>query len=89
MKTKIAILGSTGSIGKSLLKIISKDKNNFEIVLLTANKNSKLLLRQAKIFKVKKDIKKILIMGITFKENCKDTRNSKVFDIVNILQKKN
>ena len=42
-----------------------------------------------KIFKVKKDIKKILIMGITFKENCKDTRNSKVFDIVNILQKKN
>ncbi len=53
MKTKIAILGSTGSIGKSLLKIISKDKNNFEIVLLTANKNFKLLLRQAKIFKVK------------------------------------
>ncbi len=53
MKTKIAILGSTGSIGKSLLKIISKDKNNFEIVLLTANKNSKLLLRQAKIYKVK------------------------------------
>ena len=33
MKKKIAILGSTGSIGKSLLDIISKDKNNFEIVL--------------------------------------------------------
>ena len=39
MKKKIAILGSTGSIGKTLLNIISKDKKNFEIVLLTANKN--------------------------------------------------
>ena len=33
MKTNVAILGSTGSIGKSLLKIISKDKKNFQIVL--------------------------------------------------------
>ena len=28
MKKKIAILGSTGSIGKSLIKIIKKDKKN-------------------------------------------------------------
>ena len=53
MKKKIAILGSTGSIGKSLLDVISKDKNNFDVVLLTANKNSGLLLLQAKKFKVK------------------------------------
>tara|TARA_Y100000996_G_scaffold409955_1_gene391461 strand:+ start:1832 stop:2980 length:1149 start_codon:yes stop_codon:yes gene_type:complete len=53
MKKKIAILGSTGSIGKSLLKIILKDKKKFEIILLTANKNYKLLLKQAKKFKVK------------------------------------
>ena len=53
MKKKIAILGSTGSIGKSLLDIISKDKNNFNVVLLTADKNYKLLLHQAKKFKVK------------------------------------
>ena len=53
MKKKIAILGSTGSIGKSLLKIISRDKNNFEIILLTAHKNYKSLLKQAKIFNVK------------------------------------
>ena len=53
MKQKIAILGSTGSIGKSLLKLINKDKNNFKIVLLTANKNHKLLIKQAKKFKVK------------------------------------
>ncbi len=37
MKKRIAILGSTGSIGKSLLKIISKDKKNFQILLLSAN----------------------------------------------------
>ena len=53
MKTKIAILGSTGSIGRSLLKIISKDKKKFEITLLTADKNYKSLLYQARKFNVK------------------------------------
>ena len=32
---------------------------------------------------------KVLILGLTFKENCPDTRNSKVFDIVDHLNKKN
>ena len=53
MKKKIAILGSTGSIGKSLLKIISKDKKKFQIILLTANRNYKVLINQAKKFNVK------------------------------------
>ena len=53
MKKKIAILGSTGSIGKSLLKIIETDKKNFEIILLTANKDYKSLIKQANLFKVK------------------------------------
>ena len=53
MIKKVAILGSTGSIGKSLLNIISTDKKNFQILLLTANKNYKLLLNQAKKYKVK------------------------------------
>ena len=52
MKKKIAILGSTGSIGKILLKIIEKDKKNFDIVLLTANTDHKTLLKQAKKFNV-------------------------------------
>ena len=52
----IVILGSTGSIGKSLLKIINKDKKSFNIKLLTAHKNYKQLLRQAKLFNVKKVI---------------------------------
>ena len=50
---KIAIFGSTGSIGSSLLKIIKDDKKNFKIELLTANKNYKRLINQAKFFNVK------------------------------------
>ena len=53
MKKKIAILGSTGSIGKTLLNIVKHDKKNFEIKLLTANENYKKLLKQAKKFNVK------------------------------------
>ena len=52
MKKKIAILGSTGSIGKTTLKIIGKDKKKFKVELLSANKNYKLLLSQAKKFNV-------------------------------------
>ena len=53
MKKKIAILGSTGSIGKTLLNIVNQEKKNFEIKLLTANANYKKLLKQANQFKVK------------------------------------
>ena len=57
MKKKIAILGSTGSIGKTLIEIIDKNKKDFEIKLLTANKNYKTLLKQTKKF----DVKNIII----------------------------
>ena len=50
---KIAIFGSTGSIGSSLLNIIKEDKKDFKIELLTANKNYKKLIKQAKYFNVK------------------------------------
>ncbi len=53
MKKKVAILGSTGSIGKSLINIILKDKKNFEVLLLTANKNYKELYKQSKLLNVK------------------------------------
>ena len=53
MKKKIIILGSTGSIGKNLFHILKKDKKNFEILLLSINKNYNELLKQLKIFKVK------------------------------------
>jgi 1-deoxy-D-xylulose-5-phosphate reductoisomerase len=50
---KIVIFGSTGSIGTSLLNIIRKDKKNFKIQLISANKNYKKLIKQAKFFNVK------------------------------------
>ena len=51
MRKKICILGSTGSIGVSTLEIISKDKKNFDVILLSGNSNFKLLISQALKFK--------------------------------------
>jgi len=53
MRKKIAILGSTGSIGKSLLNIVKTDSKSFEVVLLSAHKNYKELLKQSKTFNVR------------------------------------
>ena len=39
MIKKIAILGSTGSIGKNTLEIVKKDKKNFKIEVLSTNNN--------------------------------------------------
>ena len=50
---KIAILGSTGSIGTTLINIIKKNKKDFKIELISANKNYKKLIKQAKYFNVK------------------------------------
>ena len=46
-KRRIAILGSTGSIGRQALDVISQHKDLFEVELLTANNSSDLLIRQA------------------------------------------
>lgn len=48
---KIAILGSTGSIGTQTLEVISDNKNIFEVELLTAFSNDKLLITQARLYK--------------------------------------
>jgi 1-deoxy-D-xylulose-5-phosphate reductoisomerase len=52
MKKKIAILGSTGSIGKTLFNILLKEQKNCEVLLLTAHKSHKILLKQAKALNV-------------------------------------
>ena len=92
MKKKIAILGSTGSIGVNTLKIIKKDKKNFEINLLTTNKNINKIFKQAKEFKVKNiiisDINSYKKAKIKFKKlNVKIYKN---FDHLNeIIREKN
>ena len=71
---KIAIFGSTGSIGSSLLNIIKKDKRNFDIKLLTASKNYKKLIKQAKSFNVKNIIvtnNNSFLMAVNFLKNNK------------------
>ena len=57
MKQKIAILGSTGSIGKTLINILNNKKDKPQIVLLTINTNYRELLKQVKVF----DVKNIII----------------------------
>lgn len=49
-KQKLAILGSTGSIGTQALEIVRQHIDKFEIVVLTANSNWKLLAEQVKEF---------------------------------------
>ena len=46
-KRHIAILGSTGSIGRQALDVVRQHRDMFEVELLTANENSGLLIRQA------------------------------------------
>jgi len=75
MKKKIAILGSTGSIGKTLIEIIKKDKKNFKIELLTANTNYQELLKQAKILNVKNII-------ITNKKSYLELKKKKLKNII-------
>ncbi len=50
-RKKIAILGSTGSIGVQTLDIISDYSDIFEPYMLTANRNAELLIKQAKEYK--------------------------------------
>ncbi len=85
MKKKIAILGSTGSIGKSTLEIIKKDKKNFDVLLLSTNKNIRELSKQQKIFKPKYLFINDLKSFIKFKKENKN--KTKVFNNYNFIKK--
>ena len=50
-KKRIAIFGSTGSIGTQALEVISEHKDIFEVEVLTAGNNVDLLIRQSLIYK--------------------------------------
>ncbi|MBN2481958.1 MAG: 1-deoxy-D-xylulose-5-phosphate reductoisomerase [Bacteroidales bacterium] len=47
MKKKVAVLGSTGSIGKQALDVISRNSDKFELEVITAGQNAELLIRQS------------------------------------------
>ena len=69
-------------VGVNPKLILSGQNINNYIPIHIANRVSK------KINLSQKNPKKILILGLTFKEDCSDLRNSKVFDIINHLKKK-
>ena len=75
MKKKIAILGSTGSIGKTTFNIIKKNRKEFELVLLTTNKNIKEISKQASTLKVKNILINSKTHYLKFK---KDSKNKKI-----------
>ncbi|PLX02897.1 MAG: 1-deoxy-D-xylulose-5-phosphate reductoisomerase [Marinilabiliales bacterium] len=51
MKKRLAILGSTGSIGKQALQVVDEQSDYFEVEVLTAFQNTDLLIEQAKKYK--------------------------------------
>ena len=53
MIKKIAILGSTGSIGQTTCEIIEKNKKDFKVILLSTNNNISKIYKQALLFNVK------------------------------------
>ena len=50
MAKQLAIIGSTGSIGKQALEVVSEHSGLFEVYALTANNNAELLIEQAHRF---------------------------------------
>ena len=72
------------SVGYSPEIILAGRKLNDQMSVYIANQSIELMLSRG--FDL--DDSKVLIMGLTFKENCPDTRNSKVFDMINLFLEK-
>jgi 1-deoxy-D-xylulose-5-phosphate reductoisomerase len=86
MKKKVCILGSTGSIGVSTLEIIHKDKNSFDVILLSGNSNYKLLISQSKKFKPKYIYSNNFFLKEKIKFFCKKN-NIIIISDLNLLKK--
>lgn len=78
MKKRIAIIGSTGSIGTQALEVIAKNPDLFEAEALTANNNSSLLIEQALQFRPNVVVIGNEEMYLTVREALKNT-DVKVF----------
>ena len=91
MKKKIVILGSTGSIGKTTFNIIKKNKKDFEIILLTTNKNINRILEQAKLLKVKNILISSELHYLKLKKKLKNSKikvHNNLDNLQNIIKKK-
>ena len=86
MKKTIIILGSTGSIGKSTVSIITKNKDHFNVLLLTCNKNYYEIIKQAKSLKPKNIIIQDKVTFLRVKKKLIKSK-IKIFDNLNLIQK--
>ncbi len=68
----VVILGSTGSIGTSSLEVIDNNRDDFSILLLTANSSHDLLFEQCKLYKPKYAYLEDRSCSITLKESIKE-----------------
>ena len=87
MSNDIYILGSTGSIGKTTLKIIKRDRKRFKVKLLTADNNVEKIYNQAVEFNVKKIV---IYNKKKFKKHQKKFKDKKIkvfFSIKDALKK--
>ena len=84
---KVVLLGSTGSVGKSSLEVIEKNKNKYEIACLVAFSNEKLIKAQAKIHRkakiyIEKPKDKLFTKKLIDKDDLLKLISSKDVDIV-------
>ena len=87
MKKKISILGSTGSIGLSVIKIIDKKKKFFKPYIFSANKNIKLINKQIKKYNPNFYIVTDNKIYKKIKEKNKK-KNTKILNNFNLIKKK-
>ena len=86
MKKKIAVLGSTGSLGKILCNYIFKNLNKYDVKLLVADKNVNQLISQAKKLKAKNII---IYNKRVFKKISNKKLKFNFFNNIDDFQKKN
>ncbi len=91
MKKRIAILGSTGSIGKTTFNIIKENKKDFNVVLLTTNQNINEIIKQTQQLKVENILVSNKKKFLKLKDKLKKS-NIKIFnnfkDFNKIIKKK-
>jgi 1-deoxy-D-xylulose-5-phosphate reductoisomerase len=81
---KIVVLGSTGSLGTQTLEVVKKYKKYFKIIGISANENQKLLDKQAKILKLRKN-RKITVLKDGEKEILKLAGLKEADIVVNVI----
>ena len=83
----VILLGSTGSIGKSTLNVLKKNKKKFRVRLLSTNSNIKKVYKQAVEFNVKKVVIFDQIKFVKYKNYFKKKKIKVFFNITDALKK--